>query len=70
MGKKAIIWVSELDRNIFDDFFLMVAGGLGAFGIEDLFSLNWLDGSLKIAISYFIILLVAKHLRKLSDKKK
>jgi len=70
MYKKKVILFSERDRDIFDDVFIMIAGGLGAFGIEDLFALNWFGATLKIAIAYGIIQLVVIYLRKKSDKKK
>ena len=69
MVKKEIVVVSERDRDIFGESFILIAGGLGALGIEDLLVANWW-GLLKIGIAFLIISLASSIIRKKSDTKK
>jgi len=70
MVKKEIVIVSQRDKDIFDEFFILIAGGLGALGIEDLLQVNWLGGLLKLGIAFLIIMVVSTWIRKKSDNKK
>lgn len=69
MTKKRFILISERDKDIFDEFLILIAGGLGALGIEDLFMFNS-HGFLKLGIALLIIMLVSTFIRKKSENKR
>lgn len=73
--RKEIVIVSQRDRVIFDEFFLLIAGILGGLGLEPLvraglgklgLSFPWLN-VIEVGIAFLIILFVVSHLRKVSD---
>ena len=69
MKKKKIVLVSERDKDIFDEFGIMVAGGLGALGIERILNSQLGKGLLLLGIAFLLIMAVSKFIRKKSDKK-
>jgi len=67
--RKKIVIVSERDKDIFNEFGIMVAGGLSALGIEDLLNNYWQTGMLKIGIAFILIIIISKFIRCKSDTK-
>jgi len=68
--KKEIIIVSERDKDIFDEFVIMIAGGLGALGIERILGNAIGKGFLMLGIAFLLIMGVSKWIRGKSDTKK
>jgi len=59
---------SKKDQNLFDEFLIMLSGGLGALGLEDIIAVNIKSGLIKLGIAFLIILFVLSIIRKISDK--
>ena len=68
--KKEIVIVSERDKDIFDEFGIMIAGGLGALGIERILGNAVWKGFLMLGIAFLLIMGVSKWIRGKSDTKK
>jgi len=68
--KKKIVIISERDRNVFDEFFILIAGGIGALGLERLIPEDWRFGWIYLGIAFLLILAVCVWIRKKSDTKK
>lgn len=71
--KKKIVIVGERNKDVFDDFIIMVAGGLGALGLQDFFDSNFKFSwgmFYKLAIAFGLIIFVSKFIRGTSDTKK
>lgn len=68
-NKKKSIIISERDKDIFDEFGIMISGGLGALGIERILSNEILKGFLMLGIAFILISLVSKWVRGKSDKR-
>jgi hypothetical protein len=69
MKKKKTVIVSERDKDIFDEFGIIIAGGLGALGIQDILLNNLWIGLIKLGIAFLLIMAVSKFIRRKSDKK-
>jgi hypothetical protein len=68
--RKKIVIISERDISVFDEFFILLAGGIGALGLEKLIPEGYRYGLLYLGISFLIIVAVCSWIRKKSDTQK
>ena len=67
--RKKIVIISERDKDIFDEFGIIIAGGLGALGIDRILSDKVIIGLIMLGISFLIILVISKCIRGKLDTK-